>query len=165
MCKITSIRFLLAMIIAIVCFLGMQMVFSQEKPEEPEKAKVVNLPKPEVKGKISLEEAIKKRRCVRSYKDKALSLKQLSQLLWSADGITGARGYQRAAPSAGGLQGNSDNRHQSLKSVLNKMRVRFLRSDGWLQSWPYRPRSGRRLCPRIHPDTRSQVQGLPVPAV
>ena len=69
----------------------------------PEETKSVKLPQPKLKGTMSLEEAIKKRRCVRSYKDKALTLEQLSQLLWSADGITGESNYQRAAPSAGGL--------------------------------------------------------------
>ena len=75
-------------------------VFSQEKPEE---AKTVKLPEPKLKGKVSLEEAIKKRRCVRKYADKAIELSHLSQLLWAAGGITGERDWFRAAPSAGGL--------------------------------------------------------------
>ncbi len=98
--RISLICLLLTLIIAVAGSLCVQVAFSQEKPED---AKVVELPKPKLKGKVSLEEAIKKRRCVRSYKDKALSLEQLSQLLWAADGITGKRSWQRAAPSAGGL--------------------------------------------------------------
>ena len=48
---------------------------------------------------MSVEEAISKRRSVRNFQDKPLMLYQLSQLLWSAQGIT--RRYKRAAPSAG----------------------------------------------------------------
>jgi SagB-type dehydrogenase family enzyme len=61
---------------------------------------VVKLPPPELKGKVSLEEAIAKRRSVRRYRQEPLTLFQLSQILWSAQGITG-RGELRAAPSAG----------------------------------------------------------------
>ncbi|MCJ7515825.1 MAG: SagB/ThcOx family dehydrogenase, partial [Dehalococcoidia bacterium] len=51
-------------------------------------------------GKLSLEQAISKRRSVRRFKAEPLTLEQLSQLLWSAQGITGTGGG-RAAPSAG----------------------------------------------------------------
>ena len=67
-------------------------------------AKMIKLPQPNFQG-IPVEEAIKKRRSVRSYSKKALTLPQLSQLLFSAQGITGSvSGYAlRAAPSAGAL--------------------------------------------------------------
>jgi SagB-type dehydrogenase family enzyme len=60
----------------------------------------VRLPPPELRGKVSLEEAIAKRRSVRRYRTDPLTLSQLSQILWSAQGSTG-RGELRAAPSAG----------------------------------------------------------------
>ena len=64
---------------------------------------VIKLPAPSLDGKMSLEAAIKKRRSVRSYTDEPLTLAQVSQLLWSAQGITDpARGF-RTAPSAGAL--------------------------------------------------------------
>ncbi len=63
----------------------------------------MKLPKPKSSGPLSVEQAILQRRTVRSYSEKALSLEQLSQLLWSAQGITGKRGLKRAAPSAGAL--------------------------------------------------------------
>jgi len=65
----------------------------------------MKLPEPQVKGKVSVEEALSTRRSCRSYQARALSLGQLSQLLWAADGVTG-RKYNRhlkTAPSAGGL--------------------------------------------------------------
>lgn len=61
---------------------------------------MVKLPRPELRGKVSLEEAIAKRRSVRRYRTDPLALSQLSQILWSAQGTTG-RGELRAAPSAG----------------------------------------------------------------
>ena len=65
----------------------------------------VQLPNPSVKGKVSLEETIAKRRSQRSFRQKSLSLEQISQLLWAAQGITAKeQGFSfRAAPSAGAL--------------------------------------------------------------
>jgi SagB-type dehydrogenase family enzyme len=61
---------------------------------------IIKLPSPQLKGKVSLEETILRRRAVRRYRSEPLGLSQLSQILWSAQGITGTREF-RAAPSAG----------------------------------------------------------------
>lgn len=61
---------------------------------------LIKLPPPELKGQKSVEEAISTRRSVRRYKAEPLSLYHLSQILWSAQGITAAGRY-RAIPSAG----------------------------------------------------------------
>ena len=63
----------------------------------------ISLPQPEIKGCLSLEEAIHDRISRRSFKDQGLSLAQAGQLLWSAGGLgaVGAAGVSRAAPSAG----------------------------------------------------------------
>ena len=61
---------------------------------------IIKLPSPQLNGKVSLEETILRRRSVRRYRREPLDLPQLSQILWSAQGITGTRGF-RAAPSAG----------------------------------------------------------------
>ena len=66
------------------------------------KSKTIKLPAPLKNSNTSTEEAILKRRSVRSYKDSPLTLKEISQLLWAAQGITDPRGL-RAAPSAGAL--------------------------------------------------------------
>ena len=63
----------------------------------------MNLPKPILKGEVSVEEAIKHRRTIRSYLSKPLTLEQLSQIFWAAQGITEDRGYKRSAPSGGAL--------------------------------------------------------------
>ncbi len=62
---------------------------------------VEKLPPPSKKGKVSVEEAIARRRSRRSYYDEPLPLEALSQILWAAQGITEPRMGFRAAPSAG----------------------------------------------------------------
>lgn len=62
----------------------------------------ISLPPPRQQGQMSLEEAIARRRSVRAFTEQDLAPEQLSQLLWSAQGITDRRGF-RAAPSAGAL--------------------------------------------------------------
>ncbi|MFX0072982.1 MAG: nitroreductase family protein, partial [Candidatus Hermodarchaeota archaeon] len=42
------------------------------------------------------------RRSIRDYSGEALTLQEISQLLWAAQGITDPNGW-RTAPSAGGL--------------------------------------------------------------
>lgn len=61
---------------------------------------MISLPQPVLKGTVSLEEALVLRRSIRSYSRDPLNLAELSQLLWSAQGITNERGF-RTAPSAG----------------------------------------------------------------
>jgi len=62
----------------------------------------ISLPAPRLDGEMSLEEAIANRRSVREFTEERLSLEEISQLLWAAQGITDPRGL-RAAPSAGAL--------------------------------------------------------------
>jgi SagB-type dehydrogenase family enzyme len=63
----------------------------------------INLPRPALSGG-PLEETIANRRSIRSYSDDSLSLAELSQILFAAQGVTGKRGDRllRASPSAGG---------------------------------------------------------------
>jgi len=65
-------------------------------------ATMMELPKPVLKGSVSIEETIQKRRSVRSFSDRVLTAEQISQLLWAVQGITNKRGL-RSAPSAGAL--------------------------------------------------------------
>lgn len=63
--------------------------------------KEIKLPQPDTEGKMSVEKALKTRRSIRSYKNEPFTDKQISQLLWAAQGVTlPSRGF-RTAPSAG----------------------------------------------------------------
>lgn len=66
-----------------------------------EEGMIVKLPEPREKGGLSLEETIKNRRSERSFSEEALTIKQISQLLWSCQGITDRSNGFRSAPSAG----------------------------------------------------------------
>ena len=68
-----------------------------------EKEGSVRLSKPVYDGKVSVERAIKERRTIRDFQPKPLTLNQLSQLVWSAQGITDEGMALRAAPSGGAL--------------------------------------------------------------
>ena len=62
---------------------------------------MIKLPKARKKSEVSLEEAIEKRRSVRSFLSKDLKPEEISQLLWAAQGITDQERGLRSAPSAG----------------------------------------------------------------
>ena len=78
---------------------GIQLLADEETLS---KGEIVKLPKPEFKSTISVEEALLGRRSVRDYTKDSLTIDQISQLLWAAQGIT-AKWGGRTAPSAGAL--------------------------------------------------------------
>jgi SagB-type dehydrogenase family enzyme len=81
--------------------------FPETHPEHP----AIDLPEPRLSSNISVEEALQNRRSLRSYEDTPLTLAEVSQLLWSAYGLSKPiengpdflRGGLRTAPSAGAL--------------------------------------------------------------
>ena len=91
------------LIVARVVFFRSKPVndFSWQNPFQKEKE--IILPQPRYQSEISIEEALLKRRSVREYKEKPLSLQEISQLLWAAQGITDPQTGKRTAPSAGAL--------------------------------------------------------------
>jgi len=104
--------------IAIVLAVAIVITFSFFIPHKPEPAEHVEkkcigvekievgerikLPEPIYKSNVSVEEALSKRRSIRTYSGEYLTIEEVSQLLWAAQGITSPRGG-RTAPSAGAL--------------------------------------------------------------
>ena len=70
------------------------------EPLSSEGEVTITLPEPGYDSGVSVEEALLKRRSIRDYTSQALTLNDVSQLLWAAQGITDPAGL-RAAPSAG----------------------------------------------------------------
>ncbi len=77
-------------------YLGRHAV-AQEESSEPV---IIKLPPPKLDGPVSVEKALSQRRSIRTYKEEPLSLAQLSQILWAAQGITDPKSGKRTAPSA-----------------------------------------------------------------
>jgi SagB-type dehydrogenase family enzyme len=98
----------------------------------------VTLPEPRTSGSVSLEDAIARRRSVRRYSPQVLKLEEIGQLLWAAQGITGSRDVQRAAPSAGGC---------------HPLTLYVCRADGM---WRYHP-EGHYLARVSTPDLREEL--------
>lgn len=88
---------ILAAVIVLFTFSGYALLEAGEMTSE-----TIRLPEPLLDSKTSVERAIRKRRSVRSFKDSPLTLAEVSQLLWAAQGITSQQGL-RTAPSAGAL--------------------------------------------------------------
>ncbi len=61
----------------------------------------VSLPTPIIQGNMSVEQAIQNRRSVRHYNDQPLTLQDVSQILWAAQGITDKTQNLRSVPSGG----------------------------------------------------------------
>lgn len=111
-------------------FLCAQQLMAMEKE--------ISLPQPQLQGKISVEEAISKRRSKRRYSPQSLSLEQISQLLWSAQGITDISSGFRSSPSAG---------------ARYPMEIYLLSSDGLFRYLP----DGHKLEQVSEEDLRSEL--------
>ena len=70
-------------------------------PPEPQSA-IIDLPEPQYDSDVSIEQSLLWRRSIRSYTGESLTLPQVAQLLWAAQGVTDPTGF-RTAPSAGAL--------------------------------------------------------------
>ncbi len=107
----TKIIILWVIAVILVTAIAISLSFFMHKPAEPIKMKDmqktevggrIKLPEPSYAGNTSVEEALSKRRSIRDYSGENLTLDEVSQLLWAAQGITAPWGG-RTAPSAGAL--------------------------------------------------------------
>ncbi len=103
---VTKIAGITAIICGITLLIMLPTSIRGESMKDYNSTDIIKLPGPVHKGKISIEEALLKRRSVRDYipprAEGRLTLADVSQLLWAAQGITDPRGF-RTAPSAGAL--------------------------------------------------------------
>lgn len=65
--------------------------------------KIIQLAPPQLRGSVSLEETLVKRRSVREYADRPVGFPLIGQLAWAGQGITDPAKGLRTAPSAGAL--------------------------------------------------------------
>lgn len=75
------------------------MALSDESGKSASSCSIANLPEPKTDGGISVEKALQDRRSIRSFTNESLTLEQVSQLCWAAQGITDDKGH-RTSPSA-----------------------------------------------------------------
>lgn len=76
---------------------GVSMIAEHDNPAGSE----VELPEPVAEEGISLARALSLRQSTRSYADEPLTLEEVAQLLWAAQGINRPKQKFRTAPSAG----------------------------------------------------------------
>jgi SagB-type dehydrogenase family enzyme len=87
------------------CLAGLVLVLGASAParaQEPSATRVITLPAPRATSEVSVEQVLKARRSLRSFAATPLTIAEVSQLLWAAQGVTDERG-RRTAPSAGAL--------------------------------------------------------------
>lgn len=120
----------------------------------------VALPQPQRSGRVSVEEALARRRSIRDFTRDSVSLEVVAQLCWAAYGVTQRlhpaelRGGLKTAPSAGATY--------PLELYVVAGRVHGLRSG----VYQYRPES-HELWLKVEGDRRSQVdngQGMVIAA-
>jgi SagB-type dehydrogenase family enzyme len=94
--RLFLVRVLVVLAVLTHCFLP---VLAEDGGSKLEPS-TITLPAPNLKGWVSVEQAINQRRSVRTYADENITLAEVSQLLWAAQGITEPSKGHRTAPSA-----------------------------------------------------------------
>ncbi|MGB2728809.1 MAG: SagB/ThcOx family dehydrogenase [Halobacteriota archaeon] len=106
----TIIGVVIAIVLVTAIAISLSLLIPQ-KPAEPVEEETmqkigvgerIKLPEPSYTSNVSVEEALSKRRSIRAYSGESLTVEEVSQLLWAAQGIT-SPGGGRTAPSAGAL--------------------------------------------------------------
>jgi len=85
--------------LAILMFLPLCMMGHSALAQGKSSGESIKLPPPKYESDVSVEKALLERRSIRSYKEEPLTLNELSQILWAAQGITEPTKGLRTAPS------------------------------------------------------------------
>lgn len=101
-----NVRWIYILAVVLILILVGGAMFNYFKRDQPaadiNNGEWIALPQPAYDSQTSIEKALLDRRSIRNYSSAPLSLPEISQLLWAAQGITRPGGY-RTAPSAGAL--------------------------------------------------------------
>jgi SagB-type dehydrogenase family enzyme len=82
--------------------LGIALSLGQEKEKQPLRVlETIDLPSPRTKGGLLLDATLAQRRSVRKFTSQPLTMAEIGQLVWAAQGITEPVRGLRTAPSAG----------------------------------------------------------------
>ncbi len=146
-----TVKIILAVAAALVVILGTVLFragFERGKLMESRtttgpQERAVHLPSPKYDSSTSIEKALRERRSERVYRQGPLSLEEVAQLLWAAQGMTHQWGF-RTAPSAGALY--------PLETYLVAGHVSNLPSG----VYRYQPR-GHELAPVLAGDVRGRL--------
>jgi SagB-type dehydrogenase family enzyme len=92
-------KFSLCILLLLVLCCMPAACLAQSAAAAPAAAAQVSLPVAQLSGGMTLNEALATRRSVREFAAAPLTRQEIAQLLWSAQGVTSAKG-QRTAPSA-----------------------------------------------------------------
>lgn len=97
---------IIILVILLLILLSVVGIFYFKEPQKTpvtvrNVSEIVSLPPPVLTGNLSVEQSIQNRRSVRQYSNKPITVGNLSQILWAAQGITDTEKNLRAAPSAG----------------------------------------------------------------
>jgi SagB-type dehydrogenase family enzyme len=102
-----KVKYLLVFLVALLIILGctpkaVPDTSMETIPATSSQPATLKLPEPILQSEVSLEEALRERRSTREYANVPLTLSEVAQLLWAAQGVTSEWGG-RTAPSAGAL--------------------------------------------------------------
>lgn len=102
-CRLLNAAASLRLLAALFCVASFAVAV-EAAPANPEGSRMetISLPQPRADSGFSVERALRQRRSIRDFRAAAMTLDEVAQLLWSAQGVTGHGGL-RTAPSAGAL--------------------------------------------------------------
>lgn len=97
---------IIILVILLLVFISVVGIYYLNQPKNPpvtirNVTEIVQLPAPVLTGNLSVEDSIQNRRSVRQYSNRPITVGNLSQILWAAQGITNSEKNLRSAPSAG----------------------------------------------------------------